>query len=246
MTNAVLVKDEFKTPIIILFVNFYRFVFKCCLKFWFKNLVYSLLGLTPKFPLVASSFTSKTHNIRWTNLLILIWNFGLNVLTFYALGFLDPFSLLFISTHCYQANSIFTNFVGICVNYVHPLVYAIDSMYLLSAGHRIARLLDALSFRSQGFGSTRRQAIISFVIVFTVNNFLFWEFYKVAFTFRSSGDVGQEFRACPWWQEVLCVVAMYIVTVFNFVNCYILHYSQQCTYGSLKVLKIENCWCGCF
>lgn len=194
------------------------------------------MGLTPKFPLTTFSFIFiKSSTIQWTNILIVCWNLGLNALTLFALGFLDPFSLLFISNHCHQANTIFTTFVSICVNYVHPLVYAVDSAYLLWSGHRIARLLDAPPFRTHGFGSNRREAIIAFLLIFTVNNFLFWEFYKVSFVFRSFGDGEAKFRSGPQWQEVFCVMAMYIVTVFNFVNCYILHYSQQCTYISLKV-----------
>lgn len=208
----------------------------------------SFLGISAKFsPLEVSSFIGKTGHIRWTTLLIIGWNFALDALTLWAMSSLDPFSLLFISTHCHQANAIFTTFVGICVHYVHPLVYAIDSLYLLLVGHRIARLLDAPPFRdAQGFGSSRRQAIIAFLAIFTVNNFLFWEFYKVAYIFKNlDGDGGgggaepevQEFRSSDLqWQRALCVVAIYNVTVFNFLNCYILHYSQQCTYASLKVL----------
>ena len=176
-------------------------------------------------------------------MLIIGWNFALDALTLWALNSLDPFSLIFISTRCHQANAIFTTFVGICVHYVHPLVYALDSLYLLLVGHRIARLLDAPPFRaSGGFGSNRRQAVIAFLAIFTVNNFLFWEFYKVAYIFKNLDDGGgepevQKFSAVgSQWQRVFVVVAIYNVTVFNFLNCYILHYSQQCTYASLKVL----------
>lgn len=183
------------------------------------SVVYSFTGLCLEPVSLSHPFT----------IFIWLWNSILNATIIYVFIKFDPLSVKIVLHMCHQSKPIFLFFLHVCVGYVHPLVFAIDSAYLMINAHKIARLLDLPCFGS--VYRNEKKCRIIFAVIIAVNHLFVLEFILIKMQFNGFNE--------PIWKTVLSAVSIYTVCTYTFVNCYAIHYAQHAIYCTFKEIQLK-------
>lgn len=183
------------------------------------SIFYNLTGI-PTEPVSLS----RPHTIA-----IWVWNLILNAVIVFVFIKFDPVvSVKIVLNMCQNSKPIFL-FFHVCVVYVHPLVYALDSAYLIINAHKIIRLLDLPCFETVYSNMRKSQKIFAMIII--VNHFFVLEFILIKLQFIGFNE--------PLWKAFLSVVSIYGVCTYSLVNCYVIHYTHHATYCTFKEIHLK-------
>ena len=176
----------------------------------------------------------------WANpflVLNLIWNLAIDIIILYTLINYPIFQSEIAS--CKNVKPLFVYFAKLSLDYIHPICFSITIIYYFVFSQRLLRLLDSPCFMI--IYNTKRQAIfiLTGVIVSTHIIYIILLANQLQYVSTLTFDL----------RIFLSQFSAYIINIFQFSVCIILHYYQFATFKLLdniysklshKVLFIEE------